>query len=227
MWLMKRVFFLLMLVIGLSGALQGQFQVKLGYGIQFHEREPNNIFRYFSTRYPYLNLGEKKYTNTQSVIIGVRSRGDYAAVGLNFGYGFWTLSGQGQNPDNGTDEWQKVALIRAAPGLELEFIGGPIGIGAEGRYVTFTEKLRSSVTGTHINRQHYGAVRPFASIYLPGSSNTELSLRLYYELALGTVSLDYTESVLNPNRAGQFEQGAFDYRPSGFGLQLLFLNFGG
>jgi len=212
------------LVFFYSNAIQAQFSVKIGYDVGFVNEEPNGIFKKVSADNPWLNLESKKLNNLQGVVFGTRFETKFIAAELDFNYGFWTIQGSGINPSIDRNETLKVSMTNGALGLGAEGLFGKLGIGTSVHYHFFSQKGKNSNTGSFIDKSNYLSERVFLGLYLKGSKHTTLAIRPYMDIPFGNVNLFFTESKLNerPN----FTKEDFDYRPSVFGIQLLFFNGG-
>ena len=198
--------------------------MKIGYDIGFISEEPNGIFRQLRADKPWLNLEAKKLNNLQGVVFGTRYEMEHFATEFDFNYNFWTIQGSGVNPSIDRDETLKVSLTNGALGFGMEGLFGKIGLGTSLHYHFFSQKGKNSNSGSFLQKSNFLSERVFLGLYLKGSKHTVLALRPYMDIPFGNVNLYYTEKHLN-NRTG-LSKDDFDYKPSVFGIQLLFYNGG-
>ncbi|HHB79681.1 MAG TPA: hypothetical protein ENK85_10660 [Saprospiraceae bacterium] len=219
---MRTGFLFLFLLIFYSNGVDAQFSVKIGYDVGFVKEEPNGIFRRVRMDKPWLNLEAKKLNNLQGVVFGLRYETDILATEFDFNYGFWTVQGSGINPADDRSETLKASLTNGALGFGLEGLFGKFGLGTSIHYHFFSQKGKNSNTGSFVAKSNYLSERVFLGVYLEGSKHTTLALRPYVDFPFGNVNLYSMEEKLN-DRAG-FSKADFDYKPSAFGIQLLFFN---
>ncbi len=203
-----------------------QVSVKMGYGIRFLKEEPQHIFRTLRTRSPWLNMEDKAFKNLQGVMLGLRYHNEHFAAEADFNYSFWNVTGSGINPDLNRDERKKISWLDSSIGFGVEALFGKIGLGTTIHRNIFTQKVNSSIDGTFQNRSNYMSEKVFLGIYIPGSKHTTLAFRPYYEFPFGKLNMYFTDAKLNPERAATLEKKDYDYTPSAFGIQFLFLNGG-
>lgn len=203
-----------------------QVSVKMGYGIGFFKEEPQQIFRTLRRKSPWLNLEDKVFNNMQGVMLGVRYKSEHFATEVDFNYSFWNIVGEGTNPNLNSNERQKVSWINSSVGFGVEALFGKIGLGTSIHRNVFTQKLNNSISGTFQNRSNYLSEKVFLGIYIPGSKHTMLAFRPYIEFPFGKTNMYYTDALINSERSATLEKKDFDYEPSSFGIQFLFLNGG-
>ena len=216
---------LLFVLFFYSNTATGQFSVKIGYDIGFVNEEPNAIFGQTRTDKPWLNLETKKMNNLQGVVFGARYETSFFATELDFNYGFWTVQGRGINPSIDRNESLKVSITNGSLGYGLEGLFGKFGIGTSIHYHFFSQKGKNSNSGSFKDKSNYLSERVFLGLYLKGSKHTIFALRPYMDIPFGNVNFHFLERKLN-NRTSSFVKKDFDYSPSAFGIQLLFLNGG-
>ncbi len=219
-----RFFIFLMIFVFYSSTVDAQFSIKMGYDVGFVKEEPHGIFRQTRLAKPWLNLEEKKLNNIQGVVIGARYELDNFATEFDFNYGFWTVKGSGINPTLDRNETLKYSVTNGALGFGVEGLFGKMGLGTSIHYHYFSQKSKNSNSGSFIDKSNYLSERLFLGLYLEGSKHTVLALRPYMDIPFGNVNFFFTEKKLN-NRTG-FTKEDFDYKPSVFGIQLLFFNGG-
>lgn len=215
---------LLFILLGPLGF--AQVSVKMGYGISFLKEEPQQIFRTLRAKSPWLNLEDKAFKNLQGVMLGVRYKTDHFATEVDFNYSFWNIQGSGINPDLNRNESQKISWVNSSIGFGVEALFGRLGIGTSIHQNIFTQKLNNSITGTFQNRSNYMSEKVFLGLYIPGSKHTMLAFRPYVEFPFGNINVHYTDARINSERAATLEKKDYDFRPSAFGIQFMFLNGG-
>ncbi len=217
-------FIFLFIFLFYSGVVEAQFSVKIGYDIGFVQEEPNGIFRQTRLEKPWLNMEAKKLNNLQGVVFGARYELDNFATELDFNYGFWTVKGTGINPSLDRNETLKYSMTNGALGFGVEGLFGKLGLGTSVHYHFFSQKGKNSNSGSFVDKSNYLSERIFLGLYLKGSKHTVLALRPYMDIPFGNVNLFFTERNLNDRSS--FSKDDFDYKPSAFGIQLLFFNGG-
>ncbi len=204
--------------------VQAQFSVKMGYGIGFMQQEPNGIFSLVRNKKKYLNLEDKKFKNLQGVVLGARYKQEHYAMEFDFDYRFWTIQGSGRDT-SGTQESLKASIANASLGYSLEYLYNNFGIGTSFHYNFFNQKVKHNIQGTSNDRSTYLSQKIFLGLYIPGGEKTTLAFRPYVEFPYGNVNFYFMERAIG-NRRSELKKADFDYRPSSFGIQFLFLNGG-
>ncbi len=204
--------------------VHAQLSLKMGYGIGFIKEEPNKIFAELRNRKKFLSLEDKRYRNMQGLALGVRFAQEHIAMEFDLDYRFWTIEGSGKD-STGTLEKLKASITNASLGYSIEYLYDNFGIGTSFHYNFFSQRIKHNIKGNLKDKSKYLSQKVFVGLYIPGGRNTILAFRPYIEIPYGNVNFYFMERGLG-NRRNELKRSDFDYRPSSFGIQLMFLNGG-